>query len=184
MATATFLALTVSRLRHRARHRLRRHWPNRPQFCNFSSIFVKLIMSDKKWVFRSDDDDFRRVAPPTFQFMFSKMPMTNEQPSASTPTPIAQPSMYWCSISYYELNSRVGEPFKVPKCQYIFTVLYPSTKVNKNAVVIDGFTAPFSESPTEERICLGLLSNVNRNATIENTRKHIGRGWFLAPLSS
>uniref|UniRef100_A0A182P6G2 Mothers against decapentaplegic homolog n=1 Tax=Anopheles epiroticus TaxID=199890 RepID=A0A182P6G2_9DIPT len=51
-----------------------------------------------------------------------------------------QPVMYhepafWCSISYYELNLRVGETF-----------------------------------------CLGLLSNVNRNEVVEQTRRHIGKG--------
>ncbi|MCP9258558.1 Mad protein [Dirofilaria immitis] len=40
-------------------------------------------------------------------------------------------------------------------------------------VIVDGFTDP---SNSDDRICLGLLTNVNRNATIENTRKHIGKG--------
>ena len=29
------------------------------------------------------------------------------------------------------------------------------------------------------RFCLGQLSNVNRNSTIENTRRHIGKGVHL-----
>ncbi|KAI6241705.1 Mothers against decapentaplegic-like protein [Aphelenchoides fujianensis] len=62
---------------------------------------------------------------------------------------------YWCTICYYELNSRVGEPWRLP------------------SVVVDGFTDPSQE---DDRICLGLLSNVNRNITIENTRRHIGKG--------
>ncbi|VDL75961.1 unnamed protein product [Nippostrongylus brasiliensis] len=66
------------------------------------------------------------------------------------------PTQYWATISYYELNSRVGEYFKV----------------YKNELIVDGFTDPNSD----ERICLGLLSNVNRNPTIENTRRHIGKG--------
>ena len=37
----------------------------------------------------------------------------------------------------------------------------------------DGFTDPSNNS---DRFCLGLLSNVNRNSTIENTRRHIGKG--------
>uniref|UniRef100_A0A0K0DE35 Mothers against decapentaplegic homolog n=1 Tax=Angiostrongylus cantonensis TaxID=6313 RepID=A0A0K0DE35_ANGCA len=66
------------------------------------------------------------------------------------------PTQYWATVSYYELNSRVGEYFKV----------------YKNELIVDGFTDPNSD----ERICLGLLSNVNRNSTIENTRRHIGKG--------
>ncbi|KRZ16659.1 Protein mothers against dpp [Trichinella zimbabwensis] len=68
---------------------------------------------------------------------------------------------FWCSIAYYELNSRIGELFKV----------------RSHTVVIDGFTDP---SNRDDRICLGLLSNVNRNSTIENTRRHIGRGVQLS----
>lgn len=68
---------------------------------------------------------------------------------------------HWCSVAYYELNSRVGELFKV----------------RSHTVVIDGFTDP---SNRDDRICLGLLSNVNRNSTIENTRRHIGKGVSLS----
>ncbi|XP_015782001.1 protein mothers against dpp-like [Tetranychus urticae] len=62
----------------------------------------------------------------------------------------------WCKICYYELNTRVGEVF-------LATDSY---------VTIDGFTNPSSPN----RFCLGSLSNVNRNSTIEQTRKHIGKG--------
>ena len=41
------------------------------------------------------------------------------------------------------------------------------------SIVVDGFTDP-NTSPN--RFSLGLLSNVNRNSTIENTRRHIGKG--------
>ena len=58
---------------------------------------------------------------------------------------------------YYELNNRVGEIF------------YAQT----NSVIVDGYTNP---SNNAERFCLGLQSNVNRNSTIENTRRHIGKG--------
>lgn len=64
---------------------------------------------------------------------------------------------YWASIAYYELNCRVGEAFR---CSSL-------------SVIIDGFTNP---SNNAERFCLGQLSNVNRNSTIENTRRHIGKG--------
>ena len=67
-----------------------------------------------------------------------------------------QEPQYWATISYYELNSRVGEVFN---CQ-------------SPHIIVDGFTHPNNS----DRFCLGQLSNVNRNSTIENTRKHIGKG--------
>lgn len=67
---------------------------------------------------------------------------------------------YWASIAYYELNCRVGEVFH---CQ-------------AHSVIVDGFTNPSSNM---NRFCLGQLSNVNRNSTIENTRRHIGKGVHL-----
>ncbi|KAM7435406.1 Mothers against decapentaplegic 5 [Porites harrisoni] len=67
----------------------------------------------------------------------------------------------WCSISYYELNNRVGEQFHA----------------HCTSVVVDGFTDP--NTANSERFCLGLLSNVNRNSTIESTRRHIGKGVHL-----
>lgn len=64
---------------------------------------------------------------------------------------------HWCSVAYYELNNRVGETFQA----------------SSRSILIDGFTDP---SNNKNRFCLGLLSNVNRNSTIENTRRHIGKG--------
>uniref|UniRef100_A0A671KFT8 Mothers against decapentaplegic homolog n=1 Tax=Sinocyclocheilus anshuiensis TaxID=1608454 RepID=A0A671KFT8_9TELE len=91
-------------------------------------------------------------------------------PSSSDPgspfqMPDVQPVAYaepkhWCSIVYYELNNRVGEAFQA----------------SSTSVLVDGFTAP---SNNRNRFCLGLLSNVNRNSTIENTRRHIGKGVHL-----
>ncbi|KAI2809448.1 hypothetical protein BLOT_000597 [Blomia tropicalis] len=74
------------------------------------------------------------------------------------PVPYQEPAS-WCSIAYYELNSRVGEIFQAQSA----------------TIVIDGFT-----DPTNQRFCLGQLSNVNRNSTIENTRRHIGKGVQLS----
>nr|VZI42892.1 unnamed protein product [Spirometra erinaceieuropaei] len=71
-----------------------------------------------------------------------------------------QEPKYWCSIVYYELNCRVGEAFFA----------------SQPSIIIDGFTDPSNNS---DRFCLGLLSNVNRNSTIENTRRHIGKGVHL-----
>ncbi|XP_069131166.1 mothers against decapentaplegic homolog 5-like isoform X3 [Argopecten irradians] len=71
-----------------------------------------------------------------------------------------QEPQYWCSIVYYELNNRVGEAFHA----------------SQTSIVVDGFTDP---SNNADRFCLGLLSNVNRNSTIENTRRHISKGVHL-----
>lgn len=83
--------------------------------------------------------------------------------TSSVPSPAldVQPVTYtepafWCSISYYELNSRVGETFHA----------------SQPSLTVDGFTDPSSS----ERFCLGLLSNVNRTQIVEQTRRHIGRG--------
>ena len=67
---------------------------------------------------------------------------------------------YWCSVTYYELNQRVSEPFHA----------------TQSHLVVDGYTDP---SPTASRFCLGVLSNVNRNSTIENVRQHVGKGVHL-----
>ncbi|MGH0173703.1 UNVERIFIED_CONTAM: hypothetical protein FKN15_066265 [Acipenser sinensis] len=63
---------------------------------------------------------------------------------------------YWCSVAYYELNNRVGETYHA----------------SSRNMLIDGFTDPSNKT---NRFCLGLLSNVNRNSTIEHTRRHIGK---------
>ncbi|XP_028397448.1 mothers against decapentaplegic homolog 1-like [Dendronephthya gigantea] len=87
----------------------------------------------------------------------SPVPSTNSDMAAVN----YQEPRNWATIAYYELNTRVGEPFHC----------------HTTSVVVDGFTDPNTNH--SERFCLGLLSNVNRNSTIENTRKHIGKGVHL-----
>ena len=62
----------------------------------------------------------------------------------------------WCSIAYFELNDRIGEVF--------YAALSP--------IIIDGYTDP----TRDDRFCLGHLSSLHRNSTINKTRHHIGDG--------
>ena len=87
--------------------------------------------------------------------------LSSMSPTLSNPNQDLIPVTYtepqfWCHVSYYELSTRVGELFRAS--QY--------------TVAVDGFTDPSSS----ERFCLGLLSNLNRNSVVEQTRKNIGRG--------
>jgi mothers against decapentaplegic homolog 1 len=85
--------------------------------------------------------------------------MVDAQMGEVAPVSYQEPP-YWASIAYYELNCRVGEVFHC----------------NSTSIIVDGFTNPSNNS---DRFCLGQLSNVNRNSTIENTRRHIGKGVHL-----
>ena len=87
--------------------------------------------------------------------------LTNKQTNKQTKYRIVNFQVpHWCSIAYFEQNTRVGEVFH-------------STS---NQVRIDGFTNPGAEN---NRFCLGQLSNVNRSQTTENTRRHIGNGMIF-----
>ncbi|KAK9508438.1 hypothetical protein O3M35_005994 [Rhynocoris fuscipes] len=65
---------------------------------------------------------------------------------------------YWCSIAYFELDTQVGETFKVL-----------SSCPN---VTVDGYVDPSGAN----RFCLGALSNVHRTEQSERARLHIGKG--------
>ncbi|XP_065211035.1 protein mothers against dpp isoform X2 [Planococcus citri] len=109
---------------------------------------------------------FSKTPPPAYSPSEEKDGVTSTQSdSTSIESPMAdvcsipyQEQQYWASIAYYELNCRVGEVFH---CQ-------------SPMIIVDGFTNPTSHNLN--RFCLGQLSNVNRNSTIENTRRHIGKG--------
>jgi len=75
-------------------------------------------------------------------------------------TPISKSPMpeFWCSIAYFELDTQVGETFKVPS--------------GWRSVTVDGYVDPSGGN----RFCLGALSNVHRTDASERTRLHIGKG--------
>lgn len=102
-------------------------------------------------------DDSNGNASPQSQTMTD---LSSASPALSTSIDL-EPVMYtepraWCTISYYEMNFRVGENYHA----------------SQDSVTVDGFTDPSSS----DRFCLGLLSNVNRNNVVEQTRKNIGKG--------
>ncbi|KAK4294637.1 hypothetical protein Pmani_032751 [Petrolisthes manimaculis] len=65
---------------------------------------------------------------------------------------------FWCSIAYFELDTQVGETFKVAS--------------SCPAVTVDGYVDPSGGN----RFCLGALSNVHRTEHSERARLHIGKG--------
>ena len=69
---------------------------------------------------------------------------------------------YWCSISYYEFNERVGEVWHAHK--------------EMHSVFIDGFTQPSDGTSSGNRFSLGLLTNINRKPESDSARRYIGRG--------
>ncbi|CAI2348138.1 unnamed protein product [Caenorhabditis sp. 36 PRJEB53466] len=78
----------------------------------------------------------------------------------NVPTP-SQSLDNWCSIIYYELDTQIGETFKV-------------SALDHGKVIVDGGMDPHGEN--EGRFCLGALSNVHRTEASEKARMHIGGG--------
>ena len=72
----------------------------------------------------------------------------------------AQPTVpqRWCSISYYEMDRRLGEIF------------HGSASV----LTVDGFTS--SSIASSERFSLGYITDISRSRDIEMTRTCIGKG--------
>ncbi len=65
---------------------------------------------------------------------------------------------FWGTIGYFEMDTQVGEIFKVP--------------AGLPSVSVDGYVDPSGG----DRFCLGRLSNVHRTEASERARLHIGRG--------
>lgn len=92
------------------------------------------------------------------QTLLSEVPLDLNQIIVPTPS---QPLDNWCSIIYYELDTQIGETFKV-------------SALDHGKVVVDGGMDPHGEN--EGRFCLGALSNVHRTEASEKARIHIGGG--------
>ncbi|XP_066988108.1 mothers against decapentaplegic homolog 3 [Macrobrachium rosenbergii] len=103
--------------------------------------------------YMSEDNDSHDL--PDITDYSGMIPTSPSPPLDAQPVTYCEPA-FWCSISYYELNTRVGETFHA----------------SQPSLTVDGFTDPSNS----ERFCLGLLSNVNRNPVVEQTRRHIGKG--------
>ena len=65
---------------------------------------------------------------------------------------------FWCIIAYFEMDTQVGERFKVPS--------------SLHSVTVDGYVDPSGG----DRFCLGRLSNVHRTEASDRARLHIGKG--------
>eukprot|EP00731_Ephydatia_muelleri_P014342 Em0008g62a len=66
----------------------------------------------------------------------------------------------WSTIQYYELNQKVGLPFKPATMQ----------------AYVNGYT----DTVTKDRLSLGSLTNTSRNEKTESARRHIGHGVQLS----
>lgn len=88
-------------------------------------------------------------------------------PPAPTPThsfpplPKLPTPDFWCIIAYFEMDTQVGERFKVP--------------ASLHSVTVDGYVDPSGG----DRFCLGRLSNVHRTEASDRARLHIGKGVIL-----
>ena len=128
-----------------------------------SLIFLNSPMEESKYAVQLQMPDQRPPHPPQHSLTNDNAMDTSQSNNnisrnvATVVAPYVEPP-YWCSIAYYELNSRVGEVYHA----------------RDRLIYVDGFTNPSMKN--NNRFCLGQLSNVNRNSTIESTRRHIGKG--------
>lgn len=56
-----------------------------------------------------------------------------------------------------------------------FNSMKPKIKIKQKNQIFQSSDL-FTDPSNSERFCLGLLSNVNRNTVVEQTRRHIGKG--------
>ncbi|WKY02459.1 hypothetical protein Q1695_016041 [Nippostrongylus brasiliensis] len=99
---------------------------------------------------------------------------SSHQGSAAVPTydlsQIQVPSISlpedWCSVMYYELDTQIGETFKI----------------KNEELRVDGGMDPLALY--KGRLCLGALPNVHRGEVSERTRIHIGDGVELRAMPS
>lgn len=121
------------------------HSPNRPQ---------ENGLTQNNWTSTSTLI-YTRSSPSNYAFVGSHgVPQDINSPYISN-QPLPE---NWCSIAYFELDTQVGETFKVPSS-------LPS-------VTVDGYVDPSGGN----RFCLGALSNVHRTEQSEKARLHIGKG--------
>ncbi|XP_008547283.1 mothers against decapentaplegic homolog 4 isoform X3 [Microplitis demolitor] len=101
-------------------------------------------------------------APPTVDALTASLGHGNEVGGNMSGLLSTQPAPeYWCSVGYFELDTQVGETFKVSSgCP---------------TVTVDGYVDPSGGN----RFCLGALSNVHRTEQSERARLHIGKGVVL-----
>ncbi|EFO86775.1 CRE-SMA-4 protein [Caenorhabditis remanei] len=118
-------------------------WPSTPPDNNFNGGFPT-----------SNVQHTSPQLPP----LISDIPLDLTQIIVPTPS---QPLDNWCSIIYYELDTQIGETFKV-------------SALDHGKVIVDGGMDPHGEN--EGRFCLGALSNVHRTDASEKARIHIGGG--------
>lgn len=131
----------------------------------------------------------------TFQTIFFSLYVWFAGMARISPSPQldAQPVLYhepafWCSIGYYELNTRVGETFHAsqpsitvdgftdPSNSERYCGTHITHLCHQSVKIISDFSSSFLLFNFYFRFCLGLLSNVNRNEVVEQTRRHIGKG--------
>ena len=89
------------------------------------------------------------------------------------PPPHFQDKLPWCSIYYYELDQRYGDPFHGEWLSQIKS--FKNRQGHSPIVKIDGWTNPCDGT----RFCLGIITNISRNREIELVRRNIGNGISL-----